>query len=64
MRAVYIGHQEGFTGYAFPLFNVEGAGNVLDGSTVSAETINRLGIKDLFDKEGNRLLRVPLPKGQ
>lgn len=64
MRAVFVGYQEGFNGFAFPLFNVEDKGNPLDGSTVSTKTLTRLGIRDIFDKEGNRLLGVPLPKGK
>lgn len=61
-KAVYIGRQDMADGLpAVALFNVEWPGHRLHGSTVSAETINRLGIGRLEDKAGNRLQGVPAP---
>lgn len=43
----------------FAMFNIDWPENALHGSTVSARTIVRLGIRDIFDREGNRLFAVP-----
>lgn len=61
-KAVYIGRQDTADGLpAVALFNVEWAGNELDGSTVSVKTVNRLGLTRLEDKAGKRLQGVPSP---
>lgn len=59
-KAVFIGFQE-TDKFDIPLFNVEWPGNELDGSTVCVSTVNKLKIRELVDKAGNRLLAVPLP---
>lgn len=55
MYAIYIGYQSDGRGGGFDLFNVvDPRGlNQLDGSTVSVETIIKLGIKKVLDKRGN-----------
>lgn len=62
MKAIYIGWQEGLKdGEGFSLFNLDAPENQLHGSTVSANTLNRLKVTELFDRAGNRLLGVPKP---
>lgn len=61
MKAIFIGHQFDLTGDSFALFNIECPGNELHRSTVTAETLKKLGIRQLYDGDGQVLLTVPLP---
>ena len=59
-RAKFIGFQQGYKDIpTFALFNIEWEGNELNNSTVGIDTVVKLGITELVDKQNNKLLSVP-----
>lgn len=60
-KAIFIGYQLGLE-WPFALFNIEWAGNELNGSTVNEKTVRRLGIKDIRNKAGRSLQAIPTYK--